>query len=222
MLSEEELEQLLAMFDSKDHELRIFMETVRRFVGDHPTLNDPSRPIVHSYKSRMKDRTHLAEKIRRKEAGGRNINSENLFAEVTDLSGVRILHLFQQDFAQIDEIIRSKVIEGDWVLGEKAKAYSWDPETVTFFAGFDLAVEQKDSFYTSVHYLIKPRADSPLTCELQVRTLFEEIWGEVDHRLNYPVASEVLACKEQLKVLSKIVGAGSRLLDSIQRLADDD
>ncbi|WP_315782452.1 hypothetical protein [Bradyrhizobium sp. SZCCHNPS1003] len=30
------------------------------------------------------------------------------------------------------------------------------------------------------------RPDSPLSCEIQVRTLFEEIWGEIDHQLNYP------------------------------------
>jgi ppGpp synthetase/RelA/SpoT-type nucleotidyltranferase len=57
-----------------------------------------------------------------------------------------------------------------------------------------------------------------LCCEIQVRTLFEEIWGEVDHQINYPFPSKSIACREQIKVLSKIVGAGSRLLDSLQRV----
>jgi putative GTP pyrophosphokinase len=96
--------------------------------------------------------------------------------------------------------------------------YTWDPEAAEYFKTFDLAVSEKPTSYTSVHYLIRPRKDSPLCCEVQVRTLFEEIWGEVDHQINYPVPSESIACREQIKVLSKIVGAGSRLLDALQRV----
>jgi len=55
---------------------------------------------------------------------------------------------------------------------------------------------------------------------VQVRTLFEEIWGEVDHALNYPTPTETISCREQLKVLAKLVGAGSRLVDSIFKAAE--
>lgn len=222
MLSEEELSQVLAAFDRKRHDLKIFMDGVRAYVGDHPDLNHPAHPVVHSYKSRLKDRDHLREKVLRKEGEGKHITDDNLFFEITDLAGVRILHLFQEDFEEIDKVVRAKVADGDWVLGERPKAYSWDPETVEYFNQFDLNVERKESSYTSVHYLIRPRIDSPICCELQVRTLFEEIWGEVDHKLNYPVPTEILACREQLKVLSKIVGGGSRLLDSILRVSKAD
>jgi len=63
--------------------------------------------------------------------------------------------------------------------------------------------------------VVKPQAGSPLTCEIQVRTLFEEAWGEIDHALNYPRATEILACKEQLRVLAKLASTGTRLADSI-------
>jgi ppGpp synthetase/RelA/SpoT-type nucleotidyltranferase len=107
----------------------------------------------------------------------------------------------------------------DWHLPEPPKAYTWDPESKRFFENLNIDVEVRESFYTSVHYLVRPRADSPICCEIQVRTLFEEIWGEVDHALNYPTKSENLACKEQLLVLAKLVGAGSRLVDSIFRIS---
>ena len=48
-----------------------------------------------------------------------------------------------------------------------------------------------------------------------MRTLFEEIWGEIDHAINYPHPIESIACSEQLKVLSKLVSTGTRLSDSI-------
>jgi hypothetical protein len=31
----------------------------------------------------------------------------------------------------------------------------------------------------------------------------EEVWGEVDHMLNYPVPTDVLSSREQLKVLGQ-------------------
>ncbi len=79
-------------------------------------------------------------------------------------------------------------------------------------------VEVKESFYTSIHYVVRPRADSEVACEIQVRTLFEEIWGEIDHQINYPTPTESLACQEQIRVLARLVGAGSRLADAIYRV----
>ncbi|MBP7064679.1 hypothetical protein [Ferrovibrio sp.] len=211
-------EELLVKFDEIQHDLKMFMEFVEKYIGQHPSLIMPGAEVVHSYKSRIKNREHLRDKIIRKIKNGKNINGENIFREITDLAGVRVMHLFQEHFGKIDSVIRSKLSAGDWVLDEKPKAYTWDPEAAEFFGAYELEIIQKPTSYTSVHYLIRPRSDSPLCCEVQVRTLFEEIWGEVDHQINYPVATSDLACKEQIKVLSKIVGAGSRLLDSLNRV----
>jgi ppGpp synthetase/RelA/SpoT-type nucleotidyltranferase len=54
-----------------------------------------------------------------------------------------------------------------------------------------------------------------MTAEIQVRTLMEEVWGEVDHTMNYPYPVESLACREQLKVLARVTSSASRLVDSI-------
>jgi putative GTP pyrophosphokinase len=218
MISMGDFDHLLALYDARLHDLRIFMETVVKYIGEHPALNAAGSEVVHSYKSRLKDKEHLRQKLRRKASDGREINPDNFFQEITDLAGVRILHLFQGAFKEIDVVIRQRQTDGDWVLAERPKAYTWDPENVEFFKQFDLEVSQKATSYTSVHYLLRPRSDSQICCEVQVRTLFEEIWGEVDHRINYPVPTEEIACREQIKVLSKIIGAGSRLLDSLQRV----
>lgn len=218
-ISENELEATLVRYDRATHDLAIFMEGVVKYIGMHPHLVVNGHHIVHSFKSRLKDREHLRAKIRRKAELGREINADNLFACVTDLAGVRILHLFQEDFNHIDKLIRRKVNDdGDWIFHKRPKAYTWDPEAAEYFKYFDLDVSEKATSYTSVHYLVRPRIDSPWCCEIQVRTLFEEIWGEVDHQINYPVPTPNVALREQIKVLSKIVGAGSRLLDSLKRV----
>lgn len=211
-------DEILTSYDRLKHDLKIFMKGVVSYVGDHPDLTQGGGGIVHSYKSRLKDREHLREKISRKISSGRTIDVNNFTREITDLAGVRILHLFQEDFSAIDAVIRRKIEEGDWFFVERPKVYTWDPEAAAFFSNFDLDISEKSTSYTSVHYLVRPREDSPMCCEIQVRTLFEEIWGEVDHQINYPKPTDNVSCREQIKVLSKIVGAGSRLLDSLRRV----
>lgn len=210
----------LAAYEERRHELSIFMKGVESWFASHPKLTGGPTPTVHSVKSRLKDSDHLKDKLIRKHEGDNPITADNLFTRVTDLAGVRVLHLYQEQSRAIHAAITDKVeSQRDWVFNEPPKAYTWDPEAQGFFASMGLEVQVKDSFYTSVHYLVRPRADSPHCCEIQVRTLFEEIWGEVDHTLNYPTPTNDIACREQLRVLTKVVGAGSRLVDAIFRTA---
>lgn len=215
-MSEELVDILIGQYEAMRHELEVHMNGVENFLSRHPELNVSGAEVVHSVKKRMKNSAHLRAKIEKKLREGEVLLVETFFERFTDLCGVRLLMLFQSDFAKVDEVIRKRVQDGDWFLAEQPKAYSWDPETVEYFKKFDLEVITKITMYTSVHYLIRPRQLSPLCCELQVRTVFEEIWGEVDHRLNYPKPTENRSIREQIRVLSKIVGAGSRMLDSIQ------
>lgn len=218
MSEQQTVDIALAAFEASRHELSIFMKGIEGWFASHPKLTGGATPSVHSVKSRLKDIGHLRHKIHRKQAGEHPITAENLFNRVTDLAGVRVLHLYQEQSKAIHAAIIDKVeTQRDWVFDEPPKAYTWDPEAQGFFASMGLEVHVKDSFYTSVHYLVRPRADSQHCCEIQVRTLFEEIWGEVDHTLNYPTPTDNVACREQLRVLTKVVGAGSRLVDAIFR-----
>ena len=106
----------------------------------------------------------------------------------------------------------------EWYLFERPVAYSWDPDATVFFQQLGLKVKIKPSHYTSIHYVVRPKKGAQAACEIQVRTLFEEIWGEIDHTVNYPKPATSLATKEQLRVLSKLVSTGSRLADSVFKL----
>ncbi|MDX4953808.1 RelA/SpoT domain-containing protein [Delftia acidovorans] len=208
----------LKAFDDMNHELSMFMSSVRTWFETHPILTSGSTPLVHSVKSRIKNREHLQAKIQRKSGPDHKIDESNLGQIITDLSGVRVLHLHQEQLAPIHKEILKKIDQrGDWFLHEPPRAYTWDPERSDFYKAIGFTVYLKPSSYTSVHYTVRPRQDSQLCCEIQVRTLFEEIWGEVDHALNYPNPTDSVACREQLLVLGKVVGAGSRLVDSIYR-----
>lgn len=203
----------------KQYELSAFLQTVLFFFENNPSL----KGIVHSVKSRMKDSEHLKDKIKRKAEQGKVIDEDNLFSVVNDLIGVRVLYLYQDQFKLIHNEILKKVCDNkDWMFVEKPKAYTWDPETRLYFESLGIRTEVRDTYYTSVHYVIKPNNElSNITCEIQVRTLFEEIWGEIDHTINYPHPTEIIACKEQLRVLAKLVSTGTRLADSIFRTYND-
>ena len=75
--------------------------------------------------------------------------------------------------------------------------------------------------YSSVHYVIEASYKTKFTCEIQVRTLAEEVWGEVDHTFNYPHEVDSIACQEQIRVLARVASSLSRLVDSIFRSYDD-
>ena len=220
MVDEASMEAIIGQVQIKFHEIDLFRESTVRFFETHPHLIQ-SPQIVHSVKSRMKDLEHLREKIQRKSTDENPITPENIFDRITDIAGIRVLHLYQAQFTQIHSAINQKLDNQDWILNEQPKAFTWDPESQDFFADHGLSVEVKESLYTSIHYVIKPRKDSPVSCEIQVRTLFEEIWGEIAHLVNYPEPADSVFLREQIGVLARLVGAGSRLADSIWRTYSD-
>lgn len=187
-----------------------------RVFQKHPLFTKDN--LVHSVKSRLKDPEHLRDKLQRKLSEGRSITKENFLTEITDLVGVRVLFMFQDQFASIHEGILNWIDDEGWKLVESPKAYSWDPEMHELYNNLGLSPTIKPSQYTSVHYVIKLDNDtSKICCEIQVRSLFEEVWGEIDHMINYPHPTTSIACSEQLKVMAKLVGSGTRLCDSIFR-----
>lgn len=181
---------------------------------------------VHSIRHRLKDVDHFMEKVERKnnedlakasESRLGPITPENVFDRITDIAGIRVLHLHTAQFESIHKALMAKIDEGEFTLLEEPKAYTWDPESSDYFESLGLRREVKDSYYTSIHYVLRPNSRSKATCEVQVRTLLEEVWGEVDHTMNYPNPTTDAHCKEQIRILARLVGAGTHLADSIMR-----
>ncbi|MEY8213139.1 MAG: RelA/SpoT domain-containing protein [Colwellia sp.] len=211
------IDQVIQPYIDEKYLFERFMNAVVDTFRLEPELNKYGNPIIYTIKNRLKDVDHLRDKIERKWNEVDPLTPGNLFERVTDLAGVRVLHLYQDQFSHLHNLIQKQIDNGDWFLRENPVAYSWDPESSSFFEKLGLESKVKDSYYTSIHYVVKPKEDSNICCEIQVRTLFEEIWGEIDHTINYPHPTEKNSCKEQLRVLSKLVSTGTRLADSIFR-----
>jgi putative GTP pyrophosphokinase len=178
-------------------------------------------PYIHFIKYRVKDPEHLREKLIRKTLQGETIDQSNLFDEITDLTGIRIIHLHTTQMKEIHEAIVAILEEQQLRLIEEPSANCWDVEYEEIFKSFGITPRSRASMYTTVHYVVRANQKTKVTCEVQVRTLMDEVWGEVSHRVNYPMQSPSLSCQEQLKVLARLTSGCTRLVDSIFRSHSD-
>ncbi len=206
---------------------------IARYEGDAEVVNilanslvqlmeTPSmKKLYHSLRWRIKEPSHLRDKLLRmlikRRARGKtfDVTPENLYAKVNDLVGVRLLYLHTSQFPSINEGLQRTFVEYSYRVVEGPEARVWDNEYREIFGAMGVDVTDSPRMYTSVHYVIEDNSRSKRTAEIQVRTLAEELWGEVDHTINYPEPSPFLACREQIKVLARVTSSATRLVDSI-------
>ena len=197
---------------------------VKHFLGPLKDRIEESESLmrhVHSIKARLKDPEHLREKLGRKILAARKIGKaydvtpENLFTKVTDLAGIRLLHLHSTQIESIDVELQRMLSEFGFDLVERPFARTWDDESKAYFERIGFETQKSPTMYTSVHYVVGSTSKLVIRGEIQVRTLMEEVWGEVDHSINYPVPTDSIACMEQLKALARVSSGSSRLVDAI-------
>lgn len=175
---------------------------------------------IHSVKSRVKEPDRLIEKIIRKTAGRKEkygsdfqFSIENYKEEINDLIGVRAIHIFKEDWEDIHNFIYStwKVIE--------ITANVREGDDTKRFEELNIEIHSRKSGYRSVHYLIEffPTSQKVIA-EIQVRTIFEEGYGEIDHQLRYSHSEipEVLALN--LLLFNRIAGSSDEMASLINLL----
>ena len=89
---------------------------------------------------------------------------------------------------QINTALRYRLGQALYRLVEGPVAKTWDDESRKYFhkIGIKTEASKESTLYTSVHYVVQPNLKAKYTCEIQVRTLADEIWGELSHAINYP------------------------------------
>ncbi|WP_328711597.1 hypothetical protein [Nocardia salmonicida] len=128
----------------------------------------PARLKVHSTTTRVKTSDSFTEKVKRKEY-------TDPFNEMTDIVGARIVCLFLDDIDIVEEVLREQFD----VHSKEDKTENSPPELFR---------------YRSVHYECRikdayngPRYDDikGITFEVQVRTILQDAWAVIEHRLAY-------------------------------------
>ncbi len=163
---------------------------------------------VHSLSYRVKDTEHLVEKIIRKNRkyinNGESITKRNYKEYITDLMGLRILILFKEDWNEVHDFIVEKYKEQ---FIEEPFAYIRKGDDKSIYDGKIKIIEDRP--YRSVHYII---CHNDGTClEIQVRTLFEEAWSEVDHKIRYPynIGNEMM--NGYLEIMNRAAGMADEM-----------
>lgn len=179
---------------------------------------------VHSVKSRVKEPLRLIEKIIRKTSDRKEkygndfrFNKENYKDEINDLIGIRVLHIFKEEWQAIHEFIMStwRVIE--------VTANVRDGDNTKIFDDLNIEVCSRVSGYRSVHYLVElnfTQAYSTIV-EIQVRTIFEEGYGEIDHKLRYSHNEIPELIKSNLLLFNRIVGSADEMASLINNLSNE-
>lgn len=153
--------------------------------------------LPHSVSSRVKDRNSLIAKIERK-------NKYKSLEEITDVLGVRIITHYSDDVDQI-----ATVIEREFLVDTEN---SIDKRVIL----------EPDRFgYVSLHYvvsisnvrseLVEYKGFKNLKFEIQIRSILQHTWAEIEHDIGY---------KSQLEVPKPVQRKLSRLAGLLE-LADD-
>lgn len=198
-------------------------------------VSDSNTMHINSIKSRVKDPYHFIDKLVRKvnkstEYAGITLDNCHLFFD--DLIGFRVILLYLEDWYQLyEELVElfpysEKDVKGkkerENISEEKApfmiskpeiNIRNGDDEDVyrryfedgSFERKFDL---KKGRYYRSIHYSVFFKG---YCFEIQVRSLFDEAWSEVDHDVLYPLYLENRSLVEYSKQMNRVAGLGNEM-----------
>lgn len=181
-----------------------------------------SEESIHLVKSRIKDAERLIEKIIRKTEDRKNkygsdfeFTVDNYKSEINDLIGIRVIHIFKEQWGEIHDFIIKT-----WSVIE-ITANVRDGDNTEVFDNLGIEVNSRASGYRSVHYLVELNftQSEPTIIEIQVRTIFEEGYGEIDHILRYSSNDIPELVKSNLLLFNRIIGSADEMASLINNLS---
>jgi ppGpp synthetase/RelA/SpoT-type nucleotidyltranferase len=186
-------EAIIISFLNEKERYKKLAEYIVHLIGD-----DPSSPkeSIHTIIYRIKDESRIIEKIDKQnkevEAGEPPISEKNYQTRVGDLLGVRIICLRLSDIGKVETYL-------GLLSEEKILCFVKGPDKKrSFILPVDPGKSLPDDLdltytgYSSIHYQVElgENSDAPsglkdLQFEVQLRTILEEAWGEIDHKYRY-------------------------------------
>lgn len=197
---------------------------------------------AYAFKGRLKPWWAVRDKILRKRNGGAADYDTH---RVKDISGFRIITLFNADIPHRLDLLLSlfdashDLFRNGLAAVEEIEIHSNrrpdDPQAITERVNAVVArwrergplpepkLSGSFSAYSSVHVVLQfprsPEIPLPTRCELQIRSVFEEAWSEISHKLGY--GPEKLAASKAADQGRKAAPAlWKQHLDALKSLAD--
>lgn len=183
-----------------------FCETAVRLLND---ILQPIRAEVHSVTARAKEIESFGEKAATpSESDPQRPKYPVPLEDVTDLAGLRIITYFLDTVSKID-----KLISDQFVILEKGDKSE--------------LLRDEEFGYRSVHYLVQLKPNRTclpeyqrfrnLKIEIQVRTILQHAWAEIEHDIQYK-STEVIPreIRRRFKALAGVLELADREFQSIQ------
>lgn len=208
--------------------------------------------LCYAFKSRVKSETKLVEKVNRKVRE----KADYELSHVTDVIGLRLITLFRNEIHQVlNEILKLIRHEKDLkpnpfekCLFEEVIIYTNAPSYDPFLADLKAVlaeneiepkITQSKEGYSSVHIVTRlvdgtklklndGEVDHKLPIEIQIRSVFEDAWGEIDHKFGYVVRAgknnenvvqNAALIQPHLQVLKQFTDACAQYADIIYKSA---
>jgi ppGpp synthetase/RelA/SpoT-type nucleotidyltranferase len=192
-MKKHEREALLISFLNEKDKYKKLAEYIVHLIKD-----DPSSPkeSLHTIIYRIKDELRLVAKInslnKELDAGAPPITDKNYQGKIGDLLGVRIICLRLSDVEKVEAYLRLLSEENvlNFLKGPDQKRSFVLP--VNSGDSIPEDIDLRYSGYSSIHYQIElginsnaPSELKGVLFELQLRTILEEAWSEIDHKYRY-------------------------------------
>lgn len=136
--------------------------------------------VLHSATFRCKDRQSLARKI------GMPGKSYKSLYDITDIAGIRLTTYFADDVDRVADIIRNEfLIDDDSSVDKRVQS---DPDRFGYLSLHYIA-KLSDSRVELIEY----RRFGGLRFEIQIRSILQHAWAEIEHDLGYKSVSGIPA-----------------------------
>jgi len=169
---------------------------------------------VHRVPPNIKRPESVVDKIYRKPADFPDGFAPRSLSVMNDCVRLRVVVYFLAHLNYVDCEIQRLNKDGNLEISDTHPPVAFLEEEVTKrFALSGLRRAEKDSGYISLHYILRFRKstvpdDERPWFELQVRTLAQDVWAEIEHVLGYkPEKKTSFAVRKQFWILSKQLGA---------------
>ncbi len=155
---------------------------------------------------------------------------------VTDYGGMRVLCLFEQDILPVHTFIIDDIIEKQGYALEEFRVFNWDKEESDKLKNViqdknwhnvKIEPDDKDSGYRSIHYVVQiikdnnlRIEDNNLRIEIQLRTLMQDVWGQLEHKLGYKHGNVHPYIRESFKLLSNDLKTNDKLITNLNKISE--
>lgn len=167
--------ELLVAFDAEIGRYRAFAVRVQALICD--LLAEHGRN-VHSVTFRVKDRESFERKIQRSGAFYESLSA------ITDVAGVRIITYFEDDVDALAQVIERE-FEIDTANSVDKRA-ALDPDRFGY-----LSLHYVAALTEGRRRLTEYRKFPDMKCEIQIRSILQHAWAEIEHDLGYKSAAAI-------------------------------